>query len=187
MSDTHGQRCVQRIRQHLSATTQRWGQLTGEVVAKLIDEQYALDNPPERRKRAAFTPPSPEQVEAYSREIGYPLDGQAWCDFYERKGWKVGSAKMKKWEAAVRNWKAQGWKLGSAGTAPALGRSSSEDALKRELEACENALRAILYVGGAAYKTTPTGENKRRYEQLLAERTALKQRLEAFTHHAACS
>lgn len=51
-------------------------------------------------------PPTPEQVTAYSAAIGYPMDGQAWCDSYEVKGWKVGDHRMKDWQAAVRNWKA---------------------------------------------------------------------------------
>ncbi|MGB8296389.1 MAG: hypothetical protein WCG85_13260, partial [Polyangia bacterium] len=33
-----------------------------------------------------------------------------WCDSYAQKGWTVGRNKMKDWHAAVRNWKANGWK-----------------------------------------------------------------------------
>jgi hypothetical protein len=51
-------------------------------------------------------PPSPGQVTAYSAFIGYPLDGQAWCDSYAVKDWKVGRVRMKDWQAAVRTWKA---------------------------------------------------------------------------------
>lgn len=53
--------------------------------------------------------PTPEQVTAYSTEIGYPMDGQAWCDSYAQKGWMVGKNKMKDWKAAVRNWKTNAW------------------------------------------------------------------------------
>lgn len=60
-----------------------------------------------------FVAPTPEEVEAYSREIKYPLDGQAWCDSYAQKGWLVGRAKMKDWRAAVRNWKANEWRPNS--------------------------------------------------------------------------
>ena len=56
--------------------------------------------------------PTPEEVTAYSASIGYPLDGNAWCDFYEAKGWMVGRTKMKNWQAAVRNWKSNGWTVG---------------------------------------------------------------------------
>lgn len=56
-----------------------------------------------------FTPPTPEEVAAYSAEIGYPMSGQDWCDSYAQKGWMTGKNKMKDWRAAVRTWKANGW------------------------------------------------------------------------------
>lgn len=58
-------------------------------------------------------PPTPEQVTAYSASIGYPMDGQKWCDQYGAKGWIVGKTKMKDWQCAVRNWKTNGWGLGT--------------------------------------------------------------------------
>lgn len=54
-------------------------------------------------------PPSPEQVTAYALSIGYSIEGQEFCDFYESKGWVVGKAKMKDWCAAVRTWKRGGY------------------------------------------------------------------------------
>ena len=56
-----------------------------------------------------FIPPTPDEVEAYAHEINYPINGQAWCDSYAQKGWKVGKNKMIDWQAACRTWKAQGW------------------------------------------------------------------------------
>jgi hypothetical protein len=50
-------------------------------------------------------PPSPADVTAYSASIGYPLNGQAWCDAYAVKGWKIKGQKMKDWQCAVRIWK----------------------------------------------------------------------------------
>ena len=32
------------------------------------------------------------------------MDAQAFFDFYESKGWKVGAVKMKDWRACVRTW-----------------------------------------------------------------------------------
>lgn len=64
----------------------------------------------EDRKGARFTKPTPEQIAEYSASIEYPLDGEAWCDSYEQKGWMVGKSRMKDWKAAVRNWKRNGWK-----------------------------------------------------------------------------
>lgn len=68
-----------------------------------------------------FTPPTAAEVTAYSAEIGYPLNGEAWCDSYAQKGWQVGKAKMKDWKAAVRNWKANGWTTGAATATPRVG------------------------------------------------------------------
>lgn len=54
-------------------------------------------------------PPTPEQVTAYFLFIDYPVAGEEFCDFYAAKGWKVGNAKMKDWQAACRNWKRSAW------------------------------------------------------------------------------
>lgn len=59
--------------------------------------------------RFVFTPPIPQEVTDYSESIGYPMNGEAWCDAYAQKGWMVGKNKMKDWRAAVRNWKSQKW------------------------------------------------------------------------------
>jgi hypothetical protein len=52
-----------------------------------------------------FQKPKPQQVSEYAESIGFALDGEAFCDFYESKGWKIGTAPMKCWQAAVRTWK----------------------------------------------------------------------------------
>lgn len=51
-----------------------------------------------------FVKPTVEEVEAYCRERGNYVDAELFCDFYESKGWKVGSQTMKDWKAAVRTW-----------------------------------------------------------------------------------
>lgn len=48
--------------------------------------------------------PTLDEVKAYCFERGKGTDAEAFFDFYEAKGWKVGSAPMKDWKAAVRNW-----------------------------------------------------------------------------------
>lgn len=53
---------------------------------------------------ARFSPPTPEAVSEYAREAGITIDAQQFVDFYAAKGWKVGSAPMKDWQAAARNW-----------------------------------------------------------------------------------
>ena len=49
--------------------------------------------------------PTPSEVEAYALTVDYKIDGEAFCDFYESKGWKVGTSQMVSWQAAVRTWK----------------------------------------------------------------------------------
>lgn len=58
--------------------------------------------PPPQRKR--FVPPTVEEVEAHCRETGRYIDAQAFVDFYASKGWVVGKAPMKSWQAAVGTW-----------------------------------------------------------------------------------
>ena len=51
-----------------------------------------------------FIPPTVEEVRAYCQERGNKVAPQAFCDFYESKGWMVGKNHMKDWQAAVRTW-----------------------------------------------------------------------------------
>lgn len=51
-----------------------------------------------------FTPPSLMEVKAYCLERGNNIDPESFIDFYESKGWMVGSNKMKNWKAAMRTW-----------------------------------------------------------------------------------
>lgn len=51
-----------------------------------------------------FDPPTVDEVRAYCQERGNKVDPQAFCDFYESKGWMVGKNYMKDWQAAVRTW-----------------------------------------------------------------------------------
>lgn len=55
-------------------------------------------------KRTTFVAPSLQEVSDYISEKGYTFDARQFVDFYESKGWMVGSNKMKDWRAAVRTW-----------------------------------------------------------------------------------
>lgn len=55
-------------------------------------------------KVARFQKPTVVEVREYIVEQNFGVDAQAFCDFYESKGWKVGNSPMKDWKAAVRNW-----------------------------------------------------------------------------------
>lgn len=58
-------------------------------------------------------PPLPEWVTAYSAHVGYPMDGEKWCASYEAKGWAIGKARMKNWQAAVITWRTNRYGFGS--------------------------------------------------------------------------
>lgn len=77
-----------------------------------LEAQIRLDKTRKEEKARApssrrFTPPSVDEVAAYCQERGNAVDAQRFVDFYASKGWKVGSAGMKDWRAAVRNWERQ--------------------------------------------------------------------------------
>lgn len=62
----------------------------------------------ERKPRKRFQRPTPDQVDEYGSTLSPPFRrGREFCDFYESKGWKVGSSPMKDWKAAVRTWQAK--------------------------------------------------------------------------------
>lgn len=51
-----------------------------------------------------FVKPTSSEVEAYAKSIEFTVDGAYFIDYYESKGWKVGTSAMKDWQAAVRTW-----------------------------------------------------------------------------------
>lgn len=57
-----------------------------------------------RGEAGRFYPPTVGEVQAYCDSRGSRIDPQAFVDFYQSKGWKVGRAPMKDWRAAVRTW-----------------------------------------------------------------------------------
>ena len=69
---------------------------------RLIEENAASGALPASKPR--FTKPTLEEIIAYCEEQGNNVDPQAFYDFYESKGWKVGNQPMKDWRAAVRTW-----------------------------------------------------------------------------------
>jgi len=81
-----------------------------EVCGQAIVERAEGTTPVVEHKTASasskrFTPPTADEVAAYSDEINAGVDGQQFVDFYASKGWMIGKNKMKDWKAAVRTWK----------------------------------------------------------------------------------
>ena len=61
----------------------------------------------EEYKEERFRKPSLEEVSEYCLERRNGIDPQAFIDFYESKGWKVGNTPMKDWRAAIRTWESK--------------------------------------------------------------------------------
>ena len=56
------------------------------------------------RTRERFVKPTINEITAYVLEKGYTFNPQAFYDYYEANGWRVGKNPMKKWKAACANW-----------------------------------------------------------------------------------
>lgn len=63
-----------------------------------------------------FSRPSLDEVRDYIASQSYSVDAEAFIDFYEAKGWRVGSNPMKDWRAAVRTWERRNRNEGKATT-----------------------------------------------------------------------
>ena len=54
--------------------------------------------------RSRFEKPTVNDIIRYCYENNYSIDAQAFCDYYDSVGWRVGNKPMKDWRAAVRTW-----------------------------------------------------------------------------------
>lgn len=75
------------------------------------------NNNTNKEKRKRFTPPSLDEVKSYCNERNNAVNPEAFVDFYESKGWKVGREPMKDWRAAVRTWERKEANHGRNGSA----------------------------------------------------------------------
>ena len=82
-----------------------WPPKTTPVVEPAEDTTPVVEHKTASVSNKRFTPPTADEVSAYSDEINAGVDGQQFVDFYESKGWMIGKNKMKDWRAAVRTWK----------------------------------------------------------------------------------
>lgn len=68
------------------------------------ENEETIEKPIKKQKRQIFKKPTIEEIQAYCKERKNSVDAQSFFDFYESKGWKVGTAKMKDWQASIRTW-----------------------------------------------------------------------------------
>jgi len=56
-------------------------------------------------KKTKFIRPTASELEEYAKEINFfTFDSSSFLDYYDSKGWVVGSTTMKDWKATLRNW-----------------------------------------------------------------------------------
>jgi hypothetical protein len=76
-----------------------------ETDNKLPSNDHQTTTPKKRNKEINIKiPPTREDVAKYIAENGFSIDIDYFFDYYDSKGWKVGSTKMKDWKATIRNW-----------------------------------------------------------------------------------
>ena len=99
----------------------------GETKAKPCDHQTVTNAEPNEKEKAndkaktnanvevhaksssadqprRFAKPTVEEIRAFCTERGNGIDPQRFIDYYEARGWLIGSQPMKNWQAAVRTW-----------------------------------------------------------------------------------
>ena len=68
-----------------------------------------------------FKKPTLDELKAYIAENGYTFSAEAFMDYYESNGWKVGRNPMKSWQATCRTWQRHELPSGGQGsTGPVL-------------------------------------------------------------------
>lgn len=92
--------------------------------------EIGKDRDSSRKRRSAndsttaaqkFKKPTLEELKAYITENRYTFSAEAFMDYYESNGWKVGRNPMKSWQAACRTWQRHelpSGDQGSTGTVP---------------------------------------------------------------------
>lgn len=68
------------------------------------EKEGLMEKPAEKPKVKNFEKPTVEEIQAYCTERKNSVEARTFFDFYESKGWKIGTAKMKDWRASVRTW-----------------------------------------------------------------------------------
>jgi len=88
----------------------RYGSVTESVTHALPREEKRREDKETSKdvsmtqKPKRFVKPTLAEVTAYCLERGNSVNPESFIDHYESKGWKVGTAPMKDWKAAVRQW-----------------------------------------------------------------------------------
>lgn len=69
-----------------------------------VKENNNLNNNIILSQTKKFKKPTVEEINTYCTERKNTISAEDFYNFYESKGWKIGSSPMKDWKAAVRTW-----------------------------------------------------------------------------------
>ena len=137
-------------------------------VAELKAYIESTKEKPTRLKR-----PELDDIKSEGIRIGLPpLECEAFYNFYESNGWKVGRNPMKNWKAALANWK-RNYK-------PAHVRKESTWERAQKLNIIKEEMSQLKSFGGMtdAFGFHWTDDTKRkRYQELKIDRDALQVRI----------
>lgn len=80
---------------------------------ELVDKSTNNKERSKKESSSKFIKPTLDDVAVYCAERKNSVSPLAFFDFYESKGWKIGSTPMRDWRAAVRTWERRDQKGGS--------------------------------------------------------------------------
>lgn len=67
-----------------------------------ISNSNTISKPISNKK--GFIKPSIDEINEYINKKGYSVDAEAFFDYYEANGWKIGKNPMRDWKSAVNYW-----------------------------------------------------------------------------------
>tara|TARA_R110000782_G_scaffold211232_1_gene299160 strand:- start:48 stop:668 length:621 start_codon:yes stop_codon:yes gene_type:complete len=110
-------KCLKTLEMHLLVDTKRKGipakryfKINQEQVMKFLNNLQSTKSTTINKNKTIkiinkyFLRPTVFDVKNYCNERSNNVDAEAFINFYDSKGWKVGNAAMKDWKAAVRTW-----------------------------------------------------------------------------------
>lgn len=91
---------LREIKKQLDVTPAELLEISTELLS--FRNKYGVS----KRRKAEFTPPTPQEVEQYAESIDFKLDGEYFVDYYNARKWEFKAGqKMKCWKSTIRTWK----------------------------------------------------------------------------------
>ena len=79
-----------------------------ETVPQIRLDKNRLDKNSNEVPIRNIIPPTLDMVRTYCEERRNGIDAERFCNYYEARGWKLKTGKMRDWQAAVRTWEGNG-------------------------------------------------------------------------------